>query len=354
MHPSGRLGSVIHKLLEDAGRGLFAPPDTRRIEERWGELICSTEEGMMNSELERFFVPLRASVNSYEVRRIQAIMRAQEIAENMTRRATVAKKEDPGNLLGCEVPVASADGLVRGRIDVVLASRHGPVLRDYKSGSIFEKGTKRLAQLKEAYETQLRIYAGLYFHTTGAWPSKLEVIPLFGPPQEVAFDKEGCHRLVEEARSILRETNEVLEEAKGSPLRLQERLAQPSPKICSFCLFRPACSPYLILPRKEAVWPKDISGSVEKVSRLGNKKFMIMLRNADNVITIRGLTPPPRHQALEELICGDEIAIYSLRRCGSDITFIETPFTTIYFQPMSEGGRAGAELLNIKGSNLGN
>ena len=184
-------GSVIHQLLEEAGRGRFSPDDASSIEDRWRALVDEAESTMFSSHLERHLVPLDESIPDFEVRRIQAHERALQLSAGVR----IARPSLAGNReYGFELPVWSTDGLVRGQIDAVIPSDHGPVVRDYKSGAVLERGPSP-APVKESYAIQLRLYAALYASTTGMWPSRLEIVPILGEAQAVEFDEETCASL---------------------------------------------------------------------------------------------------------------------------------------------------------------
>jgi hypothetical protein len=239
------------------------------------------------------------------------------------------------------LPVSSPDGLVRGRIDAVLPSADGPVIRDYKSGAIFESRLGHSPALKADHEAQLRLYAALYATSRGKWPARLEVVPTAGLAHAVDFDKETCLGLLDQARDTLREVNRVVAGATDTPDSLQAQLATPSPANCAHCPYRPACNPYrrtAAAAQPGSGWPKDVWGRVEDVRQLGNSKFMIAVPMRDYRVRIRGLTPAAgRHPALAGLHQGDSVAVYNLKSSGSEETLLESQFTVIYLVPVANG-----------------
>jgi hypothetical protein len=341
--PAGRLGSAIHRLLQEAGEGRFEAEDGASVERRWQVLIGDTHRAMRRSWLERHLVPLQRSVPDYEVRHLRVLERAIEITAVASRapERVSTKPIAKRRTYGFELPVSSSDGLVRGRIDAVLPSADGPVIRDYKSGAIFESGPGRFPALKTAHETQLRLYAALYAASHGKWPRRLEVVPVAGLAHAVTFDHETCLRLLDQARDALREVNRAVAVAADTPDSLQAQLATPSPANCAHCPYRPACNPY----RRTAAaappgsgWPKDVWGRAEEVRQLGNSKFMIAVQMRDYRVRIRGLTPAAgRHPALTDLHQGDGVAVYNLESSGSEETLLESQFTVIYLVPAANG-----------------
>src|SRR5262245_19825417 len=53
--PAARLGTAIHQLLEEAGKGQLAPGERGQIERRWEELVAEAETKMRASWLETQF-----------------------------------------------------------------------------------------------------------------------------------------------------------------------------------------------------------------------------------------------------------------------------------------------------------
>jgi len=339
--PAARLGTVIHRLLEDAGRGTFPSGDAVAIDRRWGKLVADAERVMLNGWLERHFVPLSQSVADFEIRRIQTRERALELTETVsvarTRPSTVAR-DAAGQLLGCEVPVSSQDGRVRGKIDAVVLESGAPVIRDYKSGGIYEPGAENEHTLKDAYEIQMRMYAALYAATTGSWPAKLEIIPMLGTSEPVTFDPSTCTTLVGRARDALNAVNEEIR-MEGSVGGVEGRLARPEPGVCVHCPFRPGCAPYQTARalRVNGQWPQDIWGVLKSIVPLGSDRLLMEIECAGQEIRIRGLGSKQRHPALGILEQGDCVAVFNARQTGSPSMFAESPFTVIYKVPESTG-----------------
>jgi hypothetical protein len=331
--PAARLGSAIHRLLEEAGKGLFREGGSTAIEKRWDELAAATESAMRSSWLERQFVPLKAAVPDYEVRRLRAIQRAVEISQSLPAASTF-----PAGQLsrGCELWIATPDGLAGGYIDQVEDCVMGPVLRDYKSGHILEDASAGTSgAVKESYEVQLKLYAAIYAAATGIWPAKLELVPLQGAVREVEYKRSECEHLLREAREAITKANSII--ANNSPATAEALLAAPSPSSCRYCLFRPACSAYRAARERGAVadgWPEDLWGTIREKRILGNGKILLTIQPAtagSPPITIRGLSSSPeRHPALPGLAPGDSTAAFGLKGGVTGGTLQESSWTVIY------------------------
>jgi hypothetical protein len=332
--PAARLGSAIHRLLEEAGKGLFREGGRTAIEKRWDGLVGEAESVMQASWLERHFLPLKNAVSDFEVRKLRAIQLAQEITESFPAAQVPPGGQGPR---GTEVWVSTPDGLAGGYIDQVEASPAGPVLRDYKSGHILEEGASAQGAkvVKEAYEVQLKLYAAIYASTTGVWPARLELVPLQGPVREVAFTASECQELVRQAREAIVAINAILR--NNAQEAAETMLAAPSPAACRYCLFRPSCAAYK-RAREHAVpeqtWPDDLWGTVREKRVLGNGKVLLAIQPTTRCLplaTVRGLSPnPDRHPALPNLQVGNPVAVFGLKGGEQGATFRESAWTVIY------------------------
>jgi RecB family exonuclease len=342
--PAARLGTAIHQLLEDAGRGRLASAERPAVERRWEELLGEAERTMRASWLERHFVPLRSSVPGFEVRQLRAQERALAIAQ-----AAARASREPGQdqaMAGFEKWVAAPDGSVGGYIDHVVESPGGLVLRDYKSGSIHD-ATVGLppAAVRESFVVQMRLYAALYAATTGSWPAKLELVPLHGDGVEIPFDAADCEALLAEAIAALAHINSTIAEPASQHEDAEARLANPSIASCRQCLFRPACAPYRQARTEassEEEWPDDVWGELRRARQLGNGKLLLTISTGltdREARHIRGITASPeRHPALQHVHEGCKLSIFSLRGAAAAGTLSETPWTVIYKMDGSEDG----------------
>jgi hypothetical protein len=119
----------------------------------------------------------------------------------------------------------------------------------------------------------------------------------------VDFTQNECIKIVEEARDLLLKTNDTI--ASKSAEELPGVLAHPSPLICFYCTYRPACRPYWNEFKFDAKgWPNDILGIVNEIKILGNSKIILVLRTKNGFANIPGLSPL-RHPMLSELNIGD-------------------------------------------------
>lgn len=340
--PAARLGSVIHRLLQEAGEGLLGGGNNAAVESEWLKLVEIAEGEMRESWLEQSLVPLSKTVPQYEVRKIRACTKATEIAKESFRHPQASGTLAVNRF---ESWVETPDGLVGGSIDQVKETSGGAILQDFKSGHVIDSEAQTTRpEVKEEYKLQLKLYAALFASKHGRWPVKLEVVPLQGPTREVLFDADECNQLLEEAVSSLKQLNERIELASRQPTAPASirTFANPSPANCRFCVFRPCCEAFQAakdVGTCDASWPRDVWGVVSDYKILGNQKIGLGLKVSGypyEVARIRGIDPnTERHPALSRVRVGEKVAIYNLKGNAERGDFSEIPSTTIYLIPPS-------------------
>ena len=340
--PQARLGGIIHKLLEEAGKGIVEGRSAKSVESRWDELVGEVEDQMRETWLEHSLVPLKRTVPDYEVRRIRALRRAEQFTREAPKYYSKIG-QTPG--LGFEVWVESRDKLVAGFIDFVQETTDGLILYDYKTGHVLDKQeTNNSPQIKPEYQVQLKLYAALYEASYDRWPHMLKILPLQGDDQIIQYHPSECAKLLKEAAATLRKVNAMISEDTGTSARAVARsLANPTPSTCCFCQFRPGCFAYQDARNlaEGEEWPKDVWGNVIEIKKLGNGRCSIKLRTSNRSygeVQIRGLTQnPSRHPALEFIKEGDWVGVYNLQGKALAGGFSERLSTILYQIPEQKG-----------------
>ncbi len=347
--PVARLGSVAHKLLENAARGKIIGQGADAVRTEWDRLIDEVEGRMRSSWLERPLVPLRTSVRDYEVRRLRAEAQAARIAaEPALTDADSAYAVGAGGdgtgaaAVAVEMPVATKDGRAGGIIDRVRETADGPVLVDYKSGAIVADGGE-MTVAQEGYRVQLKLYAALYAETVGRWPVRLELAPPDGLPTIVPFTPNECRKLLDDALTALGHTNATISRLVAAPSGSGGRdvLASPHPSACGWCQYRPACTAYRRARHESpskvggTAWPVDVWGEITARRVLHSGQVGLGVRDEDGEETqIRALrTEDDRHPALSEVRVGDPIAIFNLDGRHAPHMLSERPMTVLYRYP---------------------
>lgn len=319
------VGTIVHEMLAAAGRGeLSSEPEVKSY---WVSLVSRAEQEMLSHWLERSLVPLSKSVRNYSVDALRAIKKAREIA--LWRKDRAAADAGVGTGCGFELWVHTSDKKVCGFIDHAYHDGADIVIRDYKSGYVFEP-TDAGGNVKESFAVQLRLYAALYSFTFARWPSKLELMPTEGPSVVVPFDPAECINLVNEAKSLLDEINATV-------LRINEKhvssatLASPTAETCSHCAYRPNCSAYVHVQKEpDAGWPLDVRGVVKNIQPLMNGQLAVILQTSHGMEVIRSISPGGRHPALANVSPGQALAIFNLQKSFPGGGLQEGLYTTIY------------------------
>lgn len=218
--PKAWLGTAYHSVLEEAARGAA----TVSHEAAWVAAIDRLHDRARQHPLDwRFGSPERWP--GYHLVRAMAIMRAREI-EAASRNAFRPGGAEGGNAAR-EQWLSGSNGRLVGRPDLV----RGDAVIDYKTGEVHERGDTSVA--KASYVRQLQIYGFLVKESTGRWPARGVLLPMEGPPLEIALEPAACERAAGEAMSLLDQYNRSIESG-GAPTRL----ASPTPEACRWCPYQ--------------------------------------------------------------------------------------------------------------------
>lgn len=202
-----------------------------------------------------------------------------------------------------EIPIASADGRFRGRVDRAEHLPHGTRLVDYKSAVRDD--------LPERYERQLQLYAYMWHEARGAWPVEATVVyPLTGATYPVAVDPETCQRVADDAGDIVQR----VQTERGA-----SDLATPS-DVCAACEFRPWCRPFWRWQSGEAAYTAALEragvgfeGRVTAIEVVDQHwKVLIQWRDA----TVRLVAPLERFPHLQRAQVGSRLRVMDVRLHG--------------------------------------
>jgi PD-(D/E)XK nuclease superfamily len=262
----------------------------------------------------------------YEVLKKRTCSRATEIAL-IAQKRRLSTTSYGRSRTGFEVWVESRDKAVGGLIDTVQRIGNQIVLSDYKTGDVLEppEGMTGL-RVKESYAVQLKLYAALYQQTFRVWPARLQVVPLTGATHDVPFTETECTKTLAEASRALRTLNARITDG---PQR-HAGFANPSPLICRFCTFRPACHAYRGAPRKaNQKWPLDAFGQVWDINALRDGRISLRVNtNAGKNVIFRALSIS-RHPVLKTVQRGEQIGIFNAHPSAGKEDFSEGPLTVL-------------------------
>ena len=128
----------------------------------------------------------------------------------------------------------------RGRIDCLVRYADGSyVIRDYKTGSIYEPKTK---VIKSAYVRQLHAYALLTREAYGFLPKRMMLIDEFDNVEPVDFSHETASAVLREADVLIASIDDALRCFVSDSSTLA--YCSPSPSVCQFCQVKPYCHAY--------------------------------------------------------------------------------------------------------------
>jgi CRISPR/Cas system-associated exonuclease Cas4 (RecB family) len=241
--PAAFIGILIHRVLNRLVQQVLlaggnASAELARV---WDEEVAylSSEQGLSARTVLEF--------PGYQVKRSRARHLVQRLEVIWAGRDT---SRDPQT----EVDVASRDGLLVGRIDLVLPIEAGTLLIDYKSGAVLDA---EVGGMIASYRQQLELYAYLFAEQEGQWPVRAGLLPLVGDPVEISVDPAASAKLADLARGILHAYNQMPKPPAGTP----------SPGTCAMCTYAARCATFW--ESCESSW----SPSVLAVQGMVTRKF---------------------------------------------------------------------------------
>lgn len=205
--------------------------------------------------------------------------------------------------LEIEVPVASKDGLFRGRVDRAEHLQGGTRLVDYKS-SVRD-------DLPGRYERQLQLYSLMWHDTRGEWPIEGEVVyPLTSSAHRIAVDPEVSEDVADAYRALISWLREE---------RSVDNLAIPG-DTCKVCEFRPWCRPFWRWQAAEqnhaAALERAFLGFEGTITGLETIDHYWKLTISWRNIQVRVVTPVERFPQLKSATVGMRIRCIEMRLHG--------------------------------------
>lgn len=212
---SAILGDLVHAVFEGMvrSRAMWGAPDS--VDDAFSQAWSAQVEDRTNSGVDI------AGFADYRRAKLRAQRRAIAIADYL-------RPHDP-SVVSVEEDLVSPDGLLRGRADLVVRSRGGTEIVDFKTG-----GRIRPSML-ERFERQLLFYAGLEMERSGSMPVVGRVLSTSSDWYTVEIDRRRCQWVLSEARRNLIEFDSV---APGP------QPATPRPDACRFCGHAAACQDF--------------------------------------------------------------------------------------------------------------
>ena len=330
--PQARLGSVIHRVLEQAWKGGVPPGQEAAV---WGDELARINAQLTASWLEAHLAPLQNTLPDHGAKRARCLERL---------RSLVAPGQGQNHasryLIGAEVNVwdgaREEDSVVFGKIDLLLRYEDGYEIVDEKTGAVLDE----TGQVKEEYQTQLRLYAALAQRRRGDWPKRLTLRDLRGKTFDVPYTSKQAETLLATARQRLQEVNALVPQGEAA-------LARPAPATCRFCTYRPACAAYWAARSSPEKWPCDVRGMITDApfnQRNGHLRLVVEAGGSEVAISNIARCPDPAN-----LTPGTSVALYSLAEERAHLPpwksfpdrYRATRDTTVYLPEV--GGRGTSE-----------
>lgn len=318
LNANAHFGSICHKLIELISRGIIF--DDKSFIEHWSELINNKEEELKRKGLSNI-VPLKYFVTDFALKKNQLkYILQKKISKTNQNQPSASNKYLP------EKKLYNLDRTITGIADLIIENDYGISILDFKTGRIHtdeidEYG--RVAQvIKKEYESQLKLYAHLYFLMNDKYPTKLYLVTLTDDFVEIQFTKDQCEEIYIGALDFLSKTNAVIKNKNF------ESIARPCVENCKYCAYRPACISYLKwLPANlEAMY--DLVGVIEAVTSFSNDTIGLQLLVNNRQILVNGLSLEMMPD-FKKLI-GNKVALFNLKKSKETLNGTANNFTIAY------------------------
>lgn len=318
LNTNAYFGSIVHKMIELISKGIIN--DEQIFSKKWDDLINKKEEELKEKGLSSI-TPLKYFVPDFALKKIQIkniLRKKQEKNSNSSRISS--------NKFHPEKRLENSNKSIVGIADLIIENDSGTTILDFKTGKVYsdsidESGiTEQI--LKKEYETQLKLYAHLYFLMNGKYPKALFIVSLSNDFIEVKFENSDCEKIYSEILTFLDTTNSFITKKDI------KSIAKPSIENCKYCSYRPGCSFYSdwLTTNFESV--NDLFGIIEKVNQFNNDTLGLQLRMQSKQILINGFTIEKKEN-FESLI-GKNIILYNLKKTKQSLNATANNFTIVY------------------------
>lgn len=293
------IGDLAHQVLETAvRRQLWSSPTWRTEMEAIWEADLARAVALLSRAGNPASEMSPTSWAGYELKRARAFTAFQSLAQRLREISNRAE-------ILTEVDLASSDGHLRGRADLVIRGPDSHLIIDYKTGTI----TNPSGDVKINYKQQLQLYAYLEMQQTGAWPDAAILIPLDGPEVRVDICPADCERLAAEAEQRL---------AAYVSFGDEKQPASPSAGHCRMCPYTGVCDAFWSVV--DDSWQPDllaVDGEILSITRGALPVASLSVRAyagscGSEEVTIRRIDLL-QHPIVASLQPGDRIRLIGLR-----------------------------------------
>ncbi|QQS51080.1 MAG: PD-(D/E)XK nuclease family protein [Bacteroidota bacterium] len=310
--PNAYFGTVLHKMLELIAKGIVKSEDD--FNDEFDKQVNLLEDDLMKKGFD-FFVPLKIKLKNFGLKKVQL--------RKHLRSKTAQQTNLSNTIFLTEKWFESQDNLIGGKIDLIIENENEVEIIDFKTGAIKQESLddegEIISEVKNEYKEQLKLYAYLFFENTNIFPSSLSLVDLAKQKFPVEFSEEDCKAIFEEAKNLLKATNDSISTKTFS--------ATPNEQNCKYCLYRPACS--FFHKKLEIDFSfNDVLGEIKDVKKFQNGNVSLFLQNGTNYITIKNFTS----ERFDELnnSRNKKISIYNLRKEAIEFVYSVADTTIIY------------------------
>ncbi len=329
---AAKVGDIFHEVMEAAKSRL----SREQAESLWDEKSRKVDLSLSAHWVSKGLAPLSATASGYTLKRLMTLRRVCSASQHRSERREGGESQSFSSPIR-EKFITSPDALIRGKVDLVVERADGWHLIDYKSGAVSEDDSSGAHQLKESYELQLLMYAALLKEAEGIEIKSACLSTLDGKEHYLSVDLGKAERVAAEARRLLLEFNQLVEDSSGEPQSLAKPLPTSREEMvfgCSACLFRPQCKAYISVEKESGdgnFWPRDVIGVVAEIKQSSDRYLVSVIQKvgdveSQKVVNLSGASG--RHPSLEGLQVGMRIGIFDL--AASRTMLIDVPRTCAY------------------------
>lgn len=312
LSPNAYFGTVLHKLLELIAKGIVKSEDDFNAE--FDKQVKALEEDLKQKGF-GFFVPLKVKLRNFGLKKIQLKKHLRSESENIKSLSNIK--------FHSEKWFESQDKLIGGKVDLVIENGNEIEILDFKTGAItqdcLDDEGEIYSDVKNEYKEQLKLYAHLYFENTNKFPTGLSLVDLAKQKFPIEFSEQECKSLFDEAKSLLKSTNECLNTKSFS--------ANPKQENCIYCLYRPACSFFHKKLETDFSF-NDVFGEVTNVKKFQNGNVSVFLQNENKNITIKNFSSEEFDELNNKK--NKQIRIYNVRKEATEFVYSAADTTKIY------------------------
>lgn len=312
LSPNAYFGTVLHKMLELIAKGIVKNEDDFNAE--FDKQVKALEDDLQNKGF-GFFVPLKIKLRNFGLKKIQLKKHLRSNDEQPIISSDIK--------FHSEKWFESKDKLIGGKVDLIIENGSDIEIIDFKTGAItqdcLDDEGEIFSDVKNEYKEQLKLYAYLYFENTNKFPTNLGLVDLAKQKFSVEFSEEECKAVFDEAKNLLKTTNDCVHTKSFS--------AMPTEENCKYCLYRPACSFFQKQLETDFSF-NDVLGEIKEVKKFQNGNVSMFLQNGNKILTIKNFSS----EIFDELNTNKnkQIKIYNIRKEAAEFIYSTADTTMIY------------------------